>query len=231
MNLEDELDLLKNEEKFLNFLKRELHNNNSNQNAFPNSSLFNRSQTPDLDNNINLFDLNYKNEITELNESLEDLNFSDIDKKLSKMELNANDSINMENHKNNNSYADIKFKSFKLLNFIEETMTKVSNNIENVNVGKNENKKIIEKKKSKLQYNEPMPITRNAISIQTPQKRQVSNMTAINNNANNYFNSVANRKNVIFADEKKIIMTVSKKSNNKLNSINAKKPMTKSTKK
>jgi hypothetical protein len=225
------LDLLKKEEKFLNFLKKELHNNNSNQNALPNSSLLNRSQTQDLDNNINLFDLNYKNEITELNESLEDINFSDLDEKLSKMELHADDSINRENHKNNNSYADIKIKSFKLLNFIEETVTKVSNNIENVNVGKNENKKIIEKKKSKLQYNEPMPITRNVISIQTPQKRQVSNMTAINNNANNYFNSVANRKNVIFADEKKIIMTVSKKSNNKLNSINAKKPMTKSTKK
>lgn len=225
------MDLLKKEEKFLNFLKKELHNNNSNQNALPNSSLLNRSQTQDLDNNINLFDLNYKNEITELNESLEDINFSDLDEKLSKMELHADDSINRENHKNNNSYADIKIKSFKLLNFIEETVTKVSNNIENVNVGKNENKKIIEKKKSKLQYNEPMPITRNVISIQTPQKRQVSNMTAINNNANNYFNSVANRKNVIFADEKKIIMTVSKKSNNKLNSINAKKPMTKSTKK
>lgn len=242
MNLDEELDLLRKEEKFLNILKKEFYSNNSNNNQGP-LSLFNSSSPNQdlLDNNLNLFDLNYKNEITELNESLEDLNFSDIDKKLNKIELlNANDSVNFENHlKNNhnnnannlNNNNNNKVKSFKLLNFIEETITKVSNNMENVNLANQniQNTKIIAKKKSKLQYNEPIPTTRHAISIQTPQKSQV----VISNNLNqNNFNSVANKKNMAANDEQKINMTGAKKVNNNLHSVNAKNNQTtKSTRK
>jgi len=143
------------------------------------------------------------------------LNFSDIDIKFNKIDLNANDSLNMENHINNN------INSIKLFNLIEETITKASSNIENINLN---NQTKIAKKKSKLQYNEPLPTNRNGIVIQTPQKNQIYNANIIGN-----FNSVTNKKNLPIVDEKKLNNTV-KKSNKRFNIAN-KNPITKSTKK
>lgn len=223
--------MLRKEEKFLHILKKELHNKNTfNPNPSQVHSLFNGSQNQEFDSNINLFELDYKTEITELNESLEDFNFSDLDHKLNKIDLNPIDSVNME-EQINNANGDNKIKSFKLLNFIEETMTKVSTNLENVNLNNHNlinNNKIITKKKSKLQYNEPIPTARNGISIQTPQKSQVVGSNASNNN----YNSVANKKNLVIIDEKKVNLTVSKKTNNNLLPSNTKNnQMAKSTKK
>jgi len=111
-------------------------------------------------------------------------------------------------------------------------MTKVSNNIENVNLSNqnnHQNNKFITKKKSKLQYNEPIPTVRLAMSIQTPQKCQNSNSNAWNSN----YGSVANKKTLVTVDEKKINMTaVSIKSAKNLHLVSSKNHhITKSTKK
>ena len=213
-NLDEELELLKKEEKFLSILKKELYDNSITNRTNYNNNYCNNTQNYDFDNNNDL--LNYKNEITEINESLEDLNFSDLDNKLNKIEINTNDSINLE--RNN-------IKSMKIFNFIEETISKVTSNLDNVNVNLNQNK--ITKRKSKLQYNEPIATSRNGINMQTPQKTQVSYV----NNLNNNFNSTVNKKNLTLIDEKKINVTAKKKSNKNLNIAIAKNFMCKSTKK
>ena len=97
-NLDDELDMLKNEEKSLNILKKEmksLKKNNLNEinNNFINPTNFEN-------------DLGFDSEMVEITEHLDEFKFSDFEGKLNKIELTPNKSTNFKKNKGNN-YNDI----------------------------------------------------------------------------------------------------------------------------
>lgn len=232
---------MKKEEKFLSILKKELHNNPIYNNSTINNSqicglINDNSCKNELDNNAYFMDLNYKNEITELNESLEDLNFSDLDLKLNKVDSITNDSLNLDsnnnqqinsnkitfNNNNNNS------KNIKLLNLIENTMTKVSSNFESI-TNDSQTKKL-KNQKSKPNYLESFVSSKpGGINLQTPQKTQIP---FISTGTGGLF-SVSNKKNLasVFVDEKKVNLTTTKKTNKNLYNVNSRNALTKSTKK
>lgn len=198
-NLDEELDLLKNEEKLLKILKKDMKSENKNNQNSPINNLLSQNNFEN--------DLGFDTEMLEITEHLDEFQFSDFEGKLNKIELTPNIS---QNFKQNKRYNDVPIPPGKFRNKLIES--DISGKFRNKLLDSDISVKTLNRKK--LLYN----TSTNSI-INTPKK----NINLLNSSKKQIFNTITTeekKKNTEFlltkklttpSNSKKIFTKISKK--------------------